>query len=170
MLLPGTAKACDSLGRYYVCVDRGYLALRNDKSNNSSNEIGQLYNGESVDIYDASDSTYWRVYSSKYDMFGYVNRNYLVHQADYVTTCIPDPCQTIILCGASHSYCDIRTVSVEKNYLALRNAKSYNKTNEIGQLYNGDTVHLIDTSDGTYWYVYSSKLDKSGYVNRNYLY
>ena len=64
----------------------------------------------------------------------------------------------------------IYTVSVAKGYLALRTAKAYDENNEIGELYSGDTVQVQDTSDSTYWYVYSPKLNKSGYVNKNYLY
>ena len=56
-----------------------------------------------------------------------------------------------------------------KGYLALRNAKAYDSSNEIGELYTGDTVQLIDTSDATYWYVHSPKLGKNGFVNKNYL-
>ena len=63
-----------------------------------------------------------------------------------------------------------KTVSVAKGYLALRTAKAYDENNEIGELYSGDTVQVQDTSDSTYWYVYSPKLNKSGYVNKNYLY
>ena len=61
------------------------------------------------------------------------------------------------------------TVTVASGYLALRNAKAYDEKNEIGQLYTGDTVTVQDTSDATYWYVYSPKYNCSGYVNRNYL-
>ena len=61
------------------------------------------------------------------------------------------------------------TVVVDKGYLALRTAKAYDSRNEIGELYTGDTVDVTDTSDSTYWYVYSPKHGKSGYVNRNYL-
>ena len=62
------------------------------------------------------------------------------------------------------------TVSVSKGYLALRTAKAYDDKNEIGELYTGDVVQLLETSDPKYWYVYSPKLNKSGYVNKNYLY
>mgnify|MGYP002571570392 CR=1 FL=1 len=61
------------------------------------------------------------------------------------------------------------TVTVASGYLALRNAKAYDDANEIGQLNNGDTVQVQDSSGSTYWYVYSSRLGKSGYVNKNYL-
>ena len=46
----------------------------------------------------------------------------------------------------------------------------YDSSNEIGQLYSGDTVQLVDTTDAQYWYVYSQKLCKYGYVNKDYLY
>ena len=71
--------------------------------------------------------------------------------------------------GGSYSGGSSYTVSVSKGYLALRTAKAYDSRNEIGELYSGDTVQVQDTSDSTYWYVYSPKLNKSGYVNRNYL-
>ena len=100
---------------------------------------------------DTSDNTYWYVYSSKLNKSGYVNRNYLVG-------------------GAASTGGSNYTVSVTKGYLALRTAKAYDSRNEIGELYSGDTVQVQDTSDSTYWYVYSPKLNKSGYVNKNYLY
>ena len=61
-------------------------------------------------------------------------------------------------------------VSVPKGYLALRSTKAYDSSNEIGQLYSGDTVQLVDTTDAQYWYIYSQKLCKYGYVNKDYLY
>ena len=61
------------------------------------------------------------------------------------------------------------TVTVADGYLALRNAKAYDDKNEIGKLYTGDTVDVTDSSGSTYWYVYASRLKKSGYVNRRYL-
>ena len=61
------------------------------------------------------------------------------------------------------------TVTVADGYLALRNAKAYDDKNEIGKLYTGDTVDVTDSSGSTYWYVYVPQLDKTGYVDRNYL-
>ena len=119
---------------YTVTVASGYLALRTEKAYRDANEIGQLYTGESVELVDASDSTYWYVYSSKHDKYGYVNRKYL----------------------ANSSYeC---TVSVQSGYLALRNAKAYKSSNEIAKLYSGDIVQIADTSDDTYWLVYACLL------------
>ena len=138
---------------YSVKVDKGYLALRSAKGYYYSNEIGELYTGDTVNVQDKSDSTYWWVYSPKHGKSGYVNKNYLVGSGG------PTP-------APSETY----TVKVNSGYLALRNAKGYDYNNEIGKLYTGDTVTVSDKSDSTYWWVYSSKLDKSGYVNKNYLY
>lgn len=139
--------AASSSSTWTVAVSKGYLALRNAKAFDASNEIGQLYNGDTVDVTDASDDTYWYVYSPKLCQYGYVNRNYLY--------------------GGS---VEVWKVSVSKGYLALRNAKAYDESNEIGELYTGDIVQPIDTSDSCYWYVYSPKLQQYGYVNKDYLY
>ena len=149
--LPLTARESFAGTMYTVSVSKGYLALRTAKSYDDKNEIGELYSGDTVQVQDTSDSTYWYVYSPKLNKSGYVNRNYLVGGGTANTG------------GASY------TVSVSKGYLALRTAKAYDDKNEIGELYSGDTVQVQDSSDSTYWYVYSPKLNKSGYVNRNYL-
>ena len=132
-----------------VRVETGYLALRTAKAYDSSNEIGELYSGDTVKVQDSSGSTYWYVYSPKLNKFGYVNRNYLIN-------------------GSKDSG-DTRTVYVASGYLALRTAMAYDSSNEIGELYTGDTVNVIEKSGSTYWYVYSPKLNKYGYVNKNYL-
>ena len=148
--LPVTAKESFAGTMYSVSVSKGYLALRTAKAYDRSNEIGELYSGDTVQVQDTSDSTYWYVYAPKLGKSGYVNRNYLVGGGSYTG-------------GSSY------TVSVSSGYLALRTAKAYDSSNEIGELYSGDTVQVQDSSDGTYWYVYAPKLGKSGYVNRNYL-
>ena len=139
-----------------VSVAKGYLALRSTKAYDSSNEIGQLYSGDTVTVSDSSDPQYWYVYSPKLNLSGYVNKDYLYYSGDTAAS-------------AQSSSGDSRTVSIAKGYLALRSAKAYDSSNEIGQLYSGDTVQLIDTSDSQYWYVYSQKLGKNGYVNKDYL-
>lgn len=133
-----------------VRVDSGYLALRNAMAFDSSNEIGKLYTGDVVWVYDACDYTYWYVYAPKYGTYGYVNREYLYD-------------------GSIGSSGDMRTVSVSSGYLALRTDKAYDSRNEVGALYTGDVVQLLDTRDSQYWYVYSPKLGRSGYVNKDYL-
>lgn len=151
-----SSQPTSSSGSYTVSVAKGYLALRSAKAYDSSNEIGQLYSGDTVTVSDSSDPQYWYVYSPKLNLSGYVNKDYLYYSGDTAAS-------------AQSSSGDSRTVSVAKGYLALRSAKAYDSSNEIGQLYSGDTVQLIDTSDSQYWYVYSQKLGKNGYVNKDYL-
>ena len=147
--VPGmTETSFAAANNYTVTVASGYLALRNAKAYDSRNEIGKLYTGDTVTVLDSSDSTYWYVYSPKYGMNGYVNKDYLTGGTATVS----------------------RTVKVSSGYLALRSAKAYDSSNEIGELYTGDVVTVQDSSDSTYWFVYSAKLGKSGYVNCKYLY
>ena len=141
------------IGSATVKVDSGYLALRTAKAFAYENEIGSLYTGETVQIQDTSDSTYWWVYAPSLGKYGYVNKNYL----------------TNISYTSSRSASNTMTVKVDSGYLALRTAKAFAYENEIGELYTGDTVQVQDTSDSTYWWVYSPKHNKYGYVNRNYL-
>lgn len=123
---------------------KGYLALRSTAAYNDSNEIGRLNTGDVVLVKDSSDSTYWYVYAPGLDKSGYVDNRYIYNSG-------------------------LWTVKVETGYLALRNKAAYNESNEIGQLNTGDTVQVKDTSNDQYWYVYVPQLDKTGYVDRNYL-
>ena len=135
---------------YRVQVD-GYLALRNDKAYDASNEIGELYTGDYVlQIQTLSDSgDYIHVYSLTEQKLGYVNKNYLVYDG-------------MLQDG---TYCD---VSVD-GYLAIRTAKAYDASNEIGKLYTGDSVLVLNDSDPDYWLIYFQDDFIAGYVNRDYL-
>ncbi len=74
---------------------------------------------------------------------------------------------------------EYKTVRVEKNYLALRSDPSYKYENEIGKLYTGDKVKVCgngafsphDFGGGytEYIWVYAPTLNKSGWVNANFL-
>ena len=141
---------------YMVKVESGYLALRNDTAYDYRNEIGKLYTGDMVDVYFQGTGDYWFVYSSKLDKSGFVNKNYLIYngKADEISDD-----------SKEHEY----TVSVSSGYLALRTEKAYDYRNEIGKLFTGDTVWVLDSSDSQYWYVYSEDEKKCGYVNKDYL-
>lgn len=139
---------------YLVKVDSGYLALRTAKAYDASNEIGELYTGDMVQVLDSSDTGYWYVYSPKYDKYGFVNKDYLVGGS---------------VSNLSLSTGSLYSVKVDSGYLALRSAKAYDAANEIGELYTGDMVQVVDSSDTGYWYVYSPKHDRYGYVNKDYL-
>lgn len=129
---------------FKVKVTDGYLALRSEKAFDKGNEIGQLNTGDLVEVTNRKDATYWYAYVPRLDKSGYVDNRYIYNSG-------------------------LWTVKVETGYLALRNKAAYNESNEIGQLNTGDTVQVKDTSNDQYWYVYVPQLDKTGYVDRNYL-
>lgn len=154
--LDSIASSVDSYDTMWtVSVDTGYLALRSEPEYDASNEIGELYSGDTVWVSDSSNGQYWYVYAPKVNGYGYVNQEYLY--------------RTESMDGDASYFGETRTVSVAKGYLALRNMKAYDASNEIGELYSGDVVQLLDTSDSTYWYVYSPKYDMNGFVNKDYL-
>lgn len=137
-------------GVYYVNVATGYLALRNAKAFDASNEIGKMYNGDYVQAI-RTNELYWYVYSPSLGAYGYTNSEYLVSRS------------------ASSSRSNVYYASVASGYLALRNAQAYDASNEIGKIANGQEVDVIDSSTGTYWYVYVPALSKYGYVNSEHL-
>ncbi len=63
----------------------------------------------------------------------------------------------------------VYTVKVDSGYLALRTAMAFDYANEIGKLYTGDTIELINATSDQYWYVYAPGLNRYGYVNCDYL-
>lgn len=149
---PGNAPQTYEFVRY-AYVNSGYLALRSAQSSSDSNIIGKLYNYYPVQVV-SSAGTYWYVYSTDLGMYGYVNSNYLIGESSATQSHVSNP--------------DLYYVSVDSGYLALRNAQAFDASNEIGKLYNGDRVEVVDYS-GTYWYVYSGGLGMYGYVNSEYL-
>ena len=152
-LLTTTVSA--SASYYTVAGTTNYLALRSQPGYDAGNEIGRLYNGESVEFINCGNGSYWFVYSAKLCMSGYVNKRYLVGSGCQYTSAPAVTGRTCRVAGTT-------------NYLALRSAPTYDGSNEIGKLFNGDTVEVKSCS-GTYWYVYSPKLCMSGYVNSRYL-
>ena len=143
-------KEGEFLSVYTVKVKKGYLALRNGRAFKKSNEIGKLNNGDTV-IYcpvGTDKNGYWYVYSTRLRKFGYVNSDYLTYKKTF-----------------TNNY----KVKVKTGYLALRSKKSFDSSNEKGQMFTGDTVIVLNDLDNTYWTVYSPLLEKTGYTNREYL-
>ncbi len=60
-------------------------------------------------------------------------------------------------------------VEVDEGYLALRTAPAYDDDNVIAKLYTGDVVSVEEKRAGGYWWVYSPKFNREGYVNADYL-
>ena len=120
------------------------------------------------------------------EITGYVTENgsangwYVIETTDqryggfcsgYIAEC------TFTKAGSGHSKSSNQAVSdgakfvhVDTGYLALRTAPAYDEANEIGELYNGDSVEITGGRSGNYVWVYSPKYGCSGYVNSNFLY
>lgn len=154
-LVKGCSYTCDI---YTVKVESGYLALRNAQAYDSSNEIGRLYTGETVEVQNRTSGTYWYVYAPSLGQWGYVNRNYL----------IPGGNRNADVNRGNGKW--VYTAKVESGYLALRTAKAFDYSNEIGRIYTGERVEVITKESGTYWYVYVPSLGLCGYTNKNYLF
>ena len=64
----------------------------------------------------------------------------------------------------------LHVCNLQSGWLALRNYPSYDYNNEIGQLYNGDLVQICGSYTNTgYVWVYSHRLNRSGWVNGNFI-
>lgn len=70
--------------------------------------------------------------------------------------------------GAPANY-SLYYAKVNTGYLAIRSAKAFDSSNELGRMYTGDSVYVVDKSTGTYWYCYSPTTGIYGYVNSDYL-
>lgn len=147
-----------------------YLALRSAPATNAANEIGKLWDGQTVQVYSNSYSnysdTFWYVYAPSLGLWGYVNSNYITSGSTY----------TAPSNNSSSGYTTWRvanTNSAGGHYLALRSAPATNSANEIGKLWDGDTVRVYSYSysdfTDTFWYVYAPTLGQWGYINSNYI-
>ena len=63
----------------------------------------------------------------------------------------------------------LKTVSVQSGFLALRGDFTYDDSNILGKLYNGDVVEIQGGCEGSYVFVYSPKLNTIGWVNAGFL-
>lgn len=69
----------------------------------------------------------------------------------------------------AHDVNSNKTVYVESGYLALRSYPSYEYSNEIEPLYNGETVEILGGTSGSYVYV-CAESGNYGWVNAGFLY
>ena len=140
---------------YIAAGMNNYLALRSQMSSKSSNEIGKIHHGQPVEYIAAGNGPYCYVYAPTLGKFGYVNGDYLIKvgsgNGNY-----------------GNSYPKYKVTGTSQ-YLALRKARNYDSSNEIGKLKNGQMVEYVESADSTYWFVYAPTLGKFGYVNKNYL-
>lgn len=158
----GQGTTPSSYTTYYAKVEKNYLAIRSAKSYDASNELGKLYTGDKIYVIDSSTGQYWYCYAPNLGIYGYINSSYLVANK-------PSNSGYYTGQGTAPSNYTTYYAKVEKNYLAIRSAKSYDASNELGKLYTGDKVYVIDSSTGQYWYCYAANLGIYGYINSSYL-
>ncbi|MDO4804000.1 MAG: SH3 domain-containing protein [Lachnospiraceae bacterium] len=161
-------QSVDAAAKYYkVTGTENYLALRSEPSYNRSNEIGKLYNGDTVQYIHSGEGKFWYVSSSVGE--GYVNKDFLTPTSSSAASnsdkSVPVN-QGVYSEGFTYN---TMKVTGTKNYLALRSGHSADSSNEIGKIYNGDTVTLIKDHDTKYWLVYAPTVGKFGFVNADYL-
>lgn len=165
------------VGDYYVQGVDSYLSLRSEPSSGASLR-GKLYNGDKVGLIQKTNGTYWYVYSYGLDQYGYVVASYLTTEdpnakeepkepevpEEPEAPDDPDTEQPVSDPTIYEQY----TVTGTNEYLPVRSAGDLS-AGEIGRIHNGDTVNVVDSSGGSYWYVYVPSLNQYGYVLGQYL-
>ena len=154
------------VGDYYVTGTKNYLAIRSQPSSSSTVEIGKSYNGNVVGLIEKTNGTFWYVYDYSSGLYGYV-------KCAYLSTAAPQqsqPAQSTEPAQTAPSLADDEyIVSGTKNYLAIRSEPSASEDVEIGKTYNGNTVQVIEKTNGTFWYIYDPASNIYGYVKCAYL-
>ena len=61
-------------------------------------------------------------------------------------------------------------MNLKTGYLAIRTQPAYDDSNIIGELYNGESVQITGNgTDNGYIWVWSPKVNKSGWVNSSFI-
>lgn len=165
------------------CFASKQIALYDTKESDH-NEIQKLDAGTSVTVLAKTSGDFWFVNVTNTKTYGYVKCMELSTSKPVASskaasskaaassgkpattnntnqfTCGPGP--------APSNY-TLYYAKVNSGYLAIRSAKAFDASNELGKMYTGDSVFVVDTSTGTYWYCYSPNLGVYGYVNSDYL-
>lgn len=162
-------------GRYASVAEDENLVILNG-TDKSATSVGLLARGDEVTVLSSADNEMVYISAPAMKAFGYVPESKLSKerpkepaketdkQADQVIEK-----KYFIQQGSAPAKDSVYYASVQRGYLALRTAQAFDASNEIGQIQNGEEVIVVDSSTGTYWWVYAPTLDKYGYVNSNYL-
>ncbi len=164
------------VGDYYVKGVNSYLSLRSEPSSGASLR-GKLYNGDKVGLIQKTNGSFWYVYSYGLDQYGYVAASYLTTEDPKAKEEVAkeqeapaekeEPKETEKPASDPTVYTPY-TVTETEEYLPVR-LEGNLSAGEVGRVYNGDTVNVIDSSGGAYWYVYVPSLGQYGYVLGQYL-
>lgn len=176
--------ACQRQSAYIAKQTPIYNTKESDHS-----EIQKLNKNDEISIIAKTSGDYWFVYAKSAKIYGYVKSMDISTSkiqdtssaaqskaaSSQVQSSVPSvssaPSQGGYYTGSGSAPSTYSTyyAKVNSGYLAIRTAKAYDYSNEIGKMYTGDKVYVIDTSTGTYWYCYSPTCGVYGYVNSGYL-
>jgi len=157
-----------------------------DTAESDHNEVVSLAKNAAVFIVAKPSGDYWYVYAKGPKVFGYVNSmNISMSKVQDASSAVQSskpvqpaqpvqpsaPAQTGYYTGygAAPSNYTLYYAKVNSGYLAIRSAKAFDASNELGKMYTGDSIYVIDTSTGTYWYCYSPTNGIYGYVDSRYM-
>lgn len=151
-----------------------------DTAESDHHEVVSLGKNAAVFIVAKPSGSYWYVYAKGAKVFGYVDSmnismSKIQDASSAVTSSKPtqpdEPIQNdyYVGYGSAPSNYTLYYAKVNSGYLAIRSAKAFNASNELGKMYTGDSVYVIDKSTGTYWYCYSPTNGVYGYSDSRYM-
>lgn len=145
-----------------------------DTKDSDHHEIQTLNTGTSVTVLAKTSGDYWFVNLNNSKTYGYVKCMDLTTTKPTSSKAATSTASknTQLYTGYSNSVpanYSLYYAKVNTGYLAIRSAKSFDSSNELGKMYTGDSVYVVDTSTGSYWYCYSPVLGIYGYINSDYL-
>lgn len=161
-----------------VCKDEELFAEKQtslfDTKKDDHKEIQKLNAGTSVTVLAKTSGDYWFVNVTNSKTYGYVKCMELssskpTSSSKAASSKSNKDNERKIGAGAAPTNYESYDASVASGYLAIRSAKAFDSSNELGAMNNGEQVYVVDKSTGLYWYCYSPKLGVYGYVNSDYL-
>ena len=155
-----------------------------DTKDSDHKELQSLDQGASVTVLAKTSGDYWFVNITGSKTYGYVKCMDLTNtkpsaasskaasskaaSSKPVVNNAPKD-NRLLGAGSPPANYDPYYAKVNSGYLAIRSAKAFDSSNELGQMGTGWVVYVVDKSTGQYWYCYSPDLGVYGYVNSDYL-
>lgn len=153
-------------------------SLYDKKSNGEYVEVLKINKNDKIKITAKTSGDYWFVYHEGSKQFGYVPTKDIADapevssgEPETVSSAAPapTPAPTPDPTPTPPKVYKVYYVSGVDDFLGLRNGKNYNSSIELAKMYEGEKIYVVDSSTGTFWYVYSPRLGMYGYSNKNYL-
>lgn len=170
--------------KFAVCKCENWFTAKKtpiyDTNDSDQKEMQKLEKNTAIVVISKNSGDYWYVNVKDTKTFGFVKCTEISSQKSEEKTSSQKPKTDSkegntnqqgysVGFGSAPAYYTTYYAKVDKNYLAIRSGKSFDASNELGRLYTGDTVYVVDSTTGQYWYCYSPYLGIYGYINSGYL-